>query len=155
MDLFEKWLKKNESPNVKRALTAASYKQIDHQLTDKDVADDLATYGDALIRCYYVYKFMDKCEKLSQEVEKYITDERWVKVIAKHYDLIEFMKFDRSDKKIPQNYEYKKPCKKNKTSPHKYIATAVEAMIAAIYLDAEDNEKKEIGTLLEDWLNLN
>lgn len=37
-------------------------------------------------------------------------------------------------------------------SPHKYIATAVEAMVAAIYYN--NNNLEEIEEILESWKDL-
>ncbi len=157
MDLFEKYLKrKKPSEFVKRALTAESYKNVDHELENKDVAPDLATLGDAIIKLCYTKYFLDKVEQLSKEVEKYVTDERFVTVIAKHYDLLKYIHYDQIDKNIPQDYDYNKPGKtsgKNKkTSSYKYIATAVEAMIGAIYL--ETNNLDKISELLVQWKEL-
>ena len=162
MDLFEKYLeKKHTSEHVKRALTAESCKNKNHSLENKDVATDLATLGDAIIKFCYTKYFLDKVEQLSKEVEKYVTDERFVKVIAKHYDLLKYIHYDETDDKIKRDYDYKIPGKtssgKNKkTSSHKYIATAVEAMIAAIYLETKEETKAldKISELLELWKEL-
>ena len=154
MDLFEEYLEKKDNENVKRALTAKSYKKEQPSLKNKDVAPDLATLGDAIIKLCYTKYFLDKVEQLSKEVEKYVTDERFVTVIARHYDLLKYIYYDKTDNNIPQNYDYNKPGKtssgKNKkSSPHKYIATAVEAMIGAIYLETKDLDK--ISELLLKW----
>lgn len=152
-DLFEEYLSKNDLPNIKRALTASSRKQMDHTLNNKDVADDLATLGDAVIKLCYAKYFLDKCEKLSQKIEKYITDEVFVTKIANHYELLKNIAYDKNDKKIPCDYNYEKPKrtsgKNKKQSRHKYIATAVEAMIGAIYLETKD--LKRITELLLTW----
>lgn len=155
MDLFEEYLKKKKTSEfVKRALTAESYKKKHQSLENKDVAPDLATLGDAIIKLCYTKYFLDKVEQLSKEVEKYVTDERFVTVIARHYDLLKYINYDDNDNKIKQDYDYKIPGKtssgKNKkTSPHKYIATAVEAMIGAIYLETKALDK--ISELLLKW----
>ncbi|MDY4052209.1 MAG: ribonuclease III domain-containing protein [Bacilli bacterium] len=153
MDLFEEYLEKKDNENVKRALTVESYKNRDHSLKNKNVAPDLATLGDAIIKLCYTKYFLDKVEQLSKEVEKYVTDERFVTVIARHYDLLKHIHYDQIDTNIPQDYDYNKPGKtsgKNKkTSSYKYIATAVEAMIGAIYLETNDLDK--ISELLLKW----
>ncbi len=158
MDLFEEYLENKDTYEfVKRALTAKSYKKEHQSLENKDVATDLATLGDAIIKLCYTKYFLDKVEQLSKEVEKYVTDERFVTVIARHYDLLKYIDYDDNDKNILRNYDYKIPGKtssgKNKkTSPHKYIATAVEAMIGAIYLETNDLDK--ISELLLQWKEL-
>lgn len=154
MDLFEEYLEKKDNENVKRALTAKSYKKEYPSLKNKDVAPDLATLGDAIIKLCYTKYFLDKVKQLSKEVEKYVTDERFVTVIARHYDLLKHIYYYKDDDKIKQDYDYNKPGKtssgKNKkSSPHKYIATAVEAMIGAIYLETKDLDK--ISELLLQW----
>ena len=108
MDLFEEWLNKKYNKNIKRALTAASYKNIDHSLSEKDIANDLATYGDALIRFCYARILLDKCTQYSKEIEKYVTDERFVSIIARHYDLLKYIEFDYRDVNIVKDYDYKK-----------------------------------------------
>ncbi|MDE7161406.1 MAG: hypothetical protein K2N65_01460 [Anaeroplasmataceae bacterium] len=158
MDLFEEWLrKKDESEQVQRALTAQSYKNVDHSLEDKDTAFELATYGDALIKFCYAEIFLDKCAQLSKNIEDYVTDERWVSVIAKHYSLLDFIDYDKRDEMIKKDYNYKKPektesGKNKKESPYKFIATAVEAMIGAIYLKTKD--LNAITELLISWTKL-
>lgn len=162
MDLFEKYLKKKKTSEfVKRALTAESYKKEHPSLENKDVAPDLATLGDAIIKLCYTKYFLDKVEQLSKEVEKYVTDERFVTVIARHYDLLKYIYYDKTDNNIPQNYDYNKPGKtsgKNKkTSSYKYIATGVEAMIGAIYLETKEETKAldKISELLLQWKEFN
>lgn len=158
-DKFIEWLSaiNIDRPYIKRALTSKSYKNVDHKLKDSDTAFELATFGDALIRfCYAKMLFIDECDKLSKEIEKYVTDERFVTVIAKHYELLKFIQYDVNDSSIVCDYNYIKPLKtkgKNKKeSPHKYIATAVEALIGAIYL--ETNNIQEIFDILDYWKTL-
>ena len=158
MDLFEEWLsKKNDSEWVQRALTAKSFKKVNNKLKDKDTAFELATYGDALIKFCYAEIYLDECKQLSKKIEEYVTDERWVSVIAKHYSLLGFIDYDENDEEIKKNYDYIKPHKtkggNKKDSPHKYIATAVEAMIGAIYLETNKN-LEEIRKLLFSWTKL-
>jgi dsRNA-specific ribonuclease len=69
-----------------------------------------------------------------------------VKVVAQHYDLLKKIKFDENDKEIPQDYKYK-------DEKHKYIATAVEALLAAYYLDNEENFEL-IVAVAKEWKKL-
>lgn len=159
MDLFEEYLNKKETSKwVKRALTDTSYKNVDHSLTDNDINKELATYGDKIISHCYAEILLDNCEQLSKEIEKYIGDERFVTVIAKHYHLIEnkYISVDENDPNIVNhlNYGYQKPKKtpggNKKESPDKFKATAVEAMIGAIY--KEINDLTHIIELLDSWI---
>ena len=75
--------------------------------------------------------------------------------------MLKYINYDDIDKNILRDYDYKIPGKtssgKNKkTSPHKYIATAVEAMIAAIYLETKKETKAldKISELLLQWKEL-
>ena len=76
-----------------------------------------------------------------------------VEAIAQHYDLLNFIRFDESDDNIPRDYNYREPPKKGKDSPSKYIATAVEALLAAIYLDNNKNIDL-IVDIAKDWICL-
>lgn len=157
LDLFEEWLYEKENNRlIKRALTAVSFKNVNHNLSDSDTGFELATYGDALIKFCYASHFLDNCEKLSKEIEKYVTDEGLVRVIAKHYSLLNYINYDKNDELIKSDYEYvdkgKTIGKNKKESPHKYIADVVEAMIGAIYLEIKDIGA--ITELLDSWRKL-
>ncbi len=156
-DLFQIWLdKREESGLVRRALTDTSYKNVDHSLTDYDANKELATYGDAIIKLCYAEIFLDNYSPLSKKIEDYVGDERFATIIAKHYKLIEnkLIRIDES-RRPHYNYEYSKPgkteggCKKE--SPDKFKATAVEAMIGAIYKETRDLNSLKV--LLSDWIN--
>ena len=132
---FEEYLKtENLQYQYKKiALTASSYKNVDHSLTDKDINRELATYGDALLKLALCKSlFNEKVENITVKKQEYESDEVLVKVVAMHYDLLKKIKFDENDKEIPRDYEYK-------DEKHKYIATAVEALLAAYYLDNSED----------------
>ena len=75
----------------------------------------------------------NKTEVLTEEKKKYESDEVLVKYIAKHYNILRFLRFDKKDNQKPQDYNYN-PKKKN-NNPHKYIATAIEACLGAMYME--------------------
>ena len=159
MDLFEKYLaKREESKWVKRALTDRSYKK-EYQrekgriLPKDETNEDLATYGDAAIKLGYLDIMLDKVKQPSKDKQKLESDEFFVTVIAKHYKLLNYIRIDSSDNKIAIDYVYNKknePKKSNARNPHKYIATAVEAMIGAIYIE-EGKKLEPIIELLREW----
>ena len=135
-DLFEKYLK-NETENTAHrrwALTARSYKNVDRALKDREDNDELATYGDALLKWALCELLFDKVKNITVAKQKYESDEVLVKVIARHYNLLDYILFDQSNPNIPKDYNYKREDRDDKP-PHKYIATAAEAVLAAIYLD--------------------
>ena len=149
-DLFEYWLhRKDKSPWVQRALTDRSFKKENPLLKDADVNFSLATFGDSIIKSSLSLVLLDKVDKLSEEKKKYETDEFLVKTIAKHYKIINYIQKDKNDSKMPNNYNYSKGVGR---SSHKYIATAVEAMVGAIYFETED--LKAITAMIENWTKL-
>jgi dsRNA-specific ribonuclease len=160
MDLFEEYLdKREESIWVKRALMDRSYKKEYQKNKGKTLPkdktnEDLATYGDAVIKLGYVEILFDTPGiQLTEEKKQYESDEFFVTVIAKHYKLLNYIRIDSSDSKIAIDYVYnkkKEPKKSNTRNPHKYIATAVEAMIGAIYME-EGKKLEPIIELLEEW----
>ena len=149
---FDDYLKK-ESPQYRYkeiALTAKSYKNMDHELDDKDTNCELATYGDALLKLALCdILFEDGVENITTEKQDYESDEVLVKVVARHYNLLNKVRYDKNDDKIPQNYDYKK----DKKDAYKYIATAVEALIASYYLDNGKNFELVLN-LAEEWKKL-
>ena len=153
-DKFNEYLKNEKYPTRERALTASSYKNIDHSLEDADTNSELATYGDALLKLAFCKILFDKgVSNISEEKKKYEPDKVLVEIIARHYGLLKYLMFDKSDKNIPKDYDYKEPSKRGKDSPHKYIATAVEALIAAIYLDNKEDYDLVVN-IAESWIKL-
>lgn len=108
----------------------------------------MATYGDALLKFALCSLLLDKCPQLSEEKKKYENDRHLIEVVAKHYDLLDYMNFDRDDEKIPQTYEVGN----NDVIKYKYIATTVEAVLGAIY--QENGDFKSICKLIESWIEL-
>ena len=128
-DKFENYLKNEKSEYKTIALTSNSYRNIEHSLNDNAINNNLATYGDALLKlalCEVLFK--EKVKNITESKKNFESDEVLVKVIAKKYDLIKYIKYDSADVKIPQDYEYT-------GVKYKYIATAVEALLAAFYID--------------------
>ena len=133
-DKFKEYLEGASRPTRLRALTVKSYKNVDRSLDDRDTNSELATLGDALLK-YALSEllFEAEVENITVEKKKYETDRVLVEVIAKHYHLLKYIRYDQGNRSIPRTYRY---CEKpGNDSPHKYIATTVEALLAAIYLD--------------------
>lgn len=131
-DLFSKFLSEMlvaDAANWRtRALTAKSYKNVEHTLSDKETNEELATYGDALLKfvlCEYLLDDNDP-RGLSETKKDYESDRVLVDKIARRYDILKYLRFDRKNRRIPQNYDYQ-------DESHKYIATALEALIGAHY----------------------
>lgn len=160
MDKFEKYLNEKDKW-IDLGLTDNSYKNFirngikkndprheDVNSFDKDNLD-LSTLGDAIIKFVYVNIFIKKnnIKMLSKEIEKYITDKFFITKVAKKYDILKYLKYDKSDGKMHADYEYKD------NGNRKFIATAVEAMIGAIYMiNIDDNWFDEISSILKEWM---
>lgn len=91
---------------------------------------------------------LDNSEKLTEERAHYESDKYLVKYVAKQYDLLKHIKKDSKDENLPNDYDYENNESENNNG-HKYIATAVEAMIGAIY--KEKTNLKSIKLLLKSW----
>ena len=151
MDLFKIWLDGNRDHS---ALVSRSYKSF-YQNENRmpyvgKINEELDTYGDAVLKlaiCAILYdrKDVDK-ENITELKIKYETDKALVGVIARHYDLIDYIKFDRNNGKIPTDYDYR-------DDGYKYIATALEASLAAIYIE-ENRSIKKILEIVEGWMRL-
>ncbi len=163
MDIFETWLKRKDSIWIKRALTDSSYNsyrcrgvrhndpRYEELHTPLPVNTDLATYGDGVIKLCYLELMLDNEEQLTVAKSKVESDEYLVNVVARHYDLLSYINKDKDDDKLPDSYDYIKFKGTNK-NPCKYIATAVEAVIGAIYKETKD--LNAIIELLKSWRQL-
>lgn len=168
MGKFEKYLNEKENEKIKLALTDTTavtlkksginkknkeFEAVNSQESNKQ----LSTLGDSIIKFYLCSYFYGKAENISEKKKYYETDEFLVSVIAKQYNILDKLDYDSTKK--PNDYNYIKCGKtstgKNKKShnDHKFIATAVEAMIGAIYLINKDgNWFEEISTILKEWM---
>lgn len=72
-----------------------------------------------------------------------------MKYVAEHYNLLKHIIKDKKDPNLPNDYNYENNASENKNR-HKYIATAVEAMIGAIYKEELDLESLKL--LLKSWM---
>lgn len=161
-DLFSEWLKKKKSSKwIKRALTDRSYKDIYRkeygcEMPDNQTNFELATYGDAILKMGLMKILIDK--NISQPTEKkkdYESDRSLVIYIASKYNLLSEMKYNEEIINI-KDYKYDKYYKidkngKKKGNHCKFIATCVEAMIAAIYIETDKFDL--IVELLKDWIS--
>ena len=153
MDKFLEWLEKNKRNHY--ALTDKSYKKVcqENKLEDNPkINTELATYGDAVLKlalCQILW--CDNISKFTEKKKKYEEDENLVKIIAQHYNLLDYMLYDEKDK--PNNYNYEKKSKtqnngnvvvSKNNNKHKFIATAVEACLGAIY-----DESKSIDVVIK------
>ena len=78
-----------------------------------------------------------------------------MRVIAKHYNLLNFLRYDekgngKPEEQKPQDYDHKG---QNDKDRHKYLATTMEACIAAVYLENGENEVIEIVKQWIQWID--
>ena len=152
MDIFETYIKQHKRDETCRALTCKSYKQVyqnNHreQLDDKRTNTELATYGDALIKFVLCELLLDKEPQLSEKKKEFEEDKFFIEVVAKHYNLLDYMNFDRDDANITKEYVWH-----DNNDSTKYIATTVEAVVGALY--QENHDFDSICKLIENWKNL-
>lgn len=134
-DPLAEYLKNGTGRWRERALTARSYRNVDRTLSERDTNETLATYGDALLKLALCELLLDRVEELSEEKKRYESDRALVCVIAKHYDILPYLRFDRGDQRIPKDYALVKRADEDN---YKYIATAVEALLGAYYKETSD-----------------
>ncbi len=161
MDKIEKLLKNPKTDLQKQALTDTSYKNIDHSLSADDTNFELATYGDAVLKLALCKIYRDRknagikfSDNLSKWKEKHESDEVLVRVVAKHYNLLNFLRYDekgngKTEEQKPQDYDHKG---QNDNDRHKYIATAMEACIAAVYIESNESGANEVVKIVKQWI---
>ena len=159
MDKIEELLNAKENnratPLQLRALTDKSYKKTPNN-QDCKINFELATYGDAILKCALCKIYFERENKdnfgfkgkLTEWKKQYESDEVLIKFIARHYDILNFLNFDSGDTKKPQDYKYEE---KNAKRRYKYIATAMEACIAAVYIE---NGESEVVEIVKQWIKL-
>ena len=59
--------------------------------------NDLATYGDSIIKLCILYLKLDKTDNLTIDKSFIELDENLVRVIAKHYNMLEYIHTDKED----------------------------------------------------------
>jgi dsRNA-specific ribonuclease len=164
-DIFSYWLE-NESKSklVKKALTDASYKDIYRKENKKEMDDSLvnfemSTYGDSILKMGLSKIFNDSNElKPSEKRKNYESNEVLVKYIASKYNLLEKIRYNKeviliNDYDYEKHYKLDKNGKKKKGNDNnysKFIADAVEAMIAAIYEETKDLDG--LVSLFKQWI---
>lgn len=150
-DEFSIWL---ENHKDHYALIDKSYKKVymkeKKAQYDGNTNFELATYGDATLKLALCEILMeDKESKLTEKKKEYESDKVLVNIIAEHYKILDYLQFDKEDKNIPKDYNYES---KKGRNPHKYIATAVEACLGAIFIEDKDIEK--ICEIVRYWIKL-
>lgn len=157
-DLFTEWINKvNTSEWIRIALTDRSFKskyekENGHRY-EGPINANLATYGDNVLKLALsdlLFDVNDINLQLSEVKKRFESDEFLVTKVARHYDLIKVIIRNEGDEKMADNYDYKRGVSRN--NAYKFIATAVEALIGAIYKETKDLDI--IISIVKDWMKL-
>lgn len=115
---------------------------------------ELGTLGDAVLRLILtnILYHDDKIVEITEERKKYESDEVLVTVIAAHYDIRKHLHYDDKDENKCHGYDYWEH-KGNGDHPQKFLATAIEALLGAYYLD--NNESlKDVEPVVRRWMGI-
>ena len=148
-DLFLDYLVNGKGEYRLRALTAKSYRRVDKTLKDHEINTELATYGDALLKLAHCELLLDRAKGLSQKKQKYESDRVLICVVARHYDLLRYLRYDKKNKRIPANYDL---VKDEDEDNYKYIATAVEALLGAFFMEYRDYDA--VLRIVRGWMRM-
>ena len=125
-DLFLKYLQ-SDNKYIKRALTDGSYACLKNCLSEYEYNFDMITAGQKLIdllKANYLFDFYNSSiVNLSYFLPEFLTDKQLTEVVAKKYNLINFILCN--DKVKPKNYEF---------TNNTMLADIVKAVMYAIYL---------------------
>ena len=126
MDKFSEYIV-SRNMLITKALTDRSVMNLKPAMKEVDCNRNLATLGEEIYKAYISQIMYNRVSKLSHVLLDYSDYEIIVKVIAKKYNLIEFIEVDK-DAKLTKNYDFK-------VFDHSvYIAYALFALVGAIYL---------------------
>lgn len=153
-DPFALALRERDSrPWVRRALTDKSYKKAVNDTVTENSGNnaDLATYGDALLKFAYCSILLDRSNQMSVDKSGYESDRVLVTVVGKHYGIFSRLIYDQKDPNILPDYNWT-PNASNEDPKHKHIATAVEAVLGALY--QEHGDMAEIIDLARSWKDM-
>ena len=155
--------------NCKLALTDRSYRtkyqremkeknkgkpKGDHDNEPIPINFNLGTLGDAVLRLslteilYHNGKEID----ISEERKKYEPDKVLVEKIAPYYGLREILRFDDENEDKNHGYDYWE-YKGSGDHPQKFLATAMEALLGAYYLD-HDESMGEVEQVVRKWMEI-
>ncbi len=138
---------------VERALRDNSCKGVRKDRSGKDLPTnkDLATLGDAVLRMCLIDIHLYSPGKLSHLKERYETDEVLVCIVGRHYHILKYLDYNDPNHVFPKRYSWKPHGTNSEDARHKHIATAVEALLGAVYrLEGLDSARK----VVERWVEL-
>lgn len=150
-DLFETYLNTgwdSASEYLRRALTDKSYRNVtnDHNLPHNQT---LAMLGDAVL-CLALCQILSiDVDDLTESKKRYETDETLVTRIASYYDVRKYLRFDEEDPNMQKGYIWNERDAKSQ----KFVATAVEAVLGAYYLD-HNRSMDAVIPIVKKWMSI-
>lgn len=148
---------KNGSERCQLALTDRSYRT-KHQRESKDNAMvqinfELGTLGDAVLRLALTQiLYHEGREKLIEERARYESDRVLVERVAPYYRLRDVLRYDDTNKDKMHGYDYFE-YSGDGDHPQKFLATAMEALLGAYFLDHGESVS-EVIPIVRNWMSV-
>jgi len=144
-DLFIKHLNNEQNRFLKQALTDFSYVDNPEKFRIYDCNFDMANAGDRLMKFVlnaYLYEtYNDSMVELTYQEKHYLLDKQLVEIIAKKYNLLDFIKCSEKVRE-KASYVY--------SEDTVFIAKAVKAILYAIFLYTKNYN--EIEQIVRDFI---
>lgn len=152
-DIIVELLGSSDNPWIKRALTDRSCKNSRKyaDISEKDTNYELATLGDSVLRMCLTDIFLDNGIELSNLKQGYESNRILVTVIGKHYDILKYLIHNEYDDHWPADYGWNPHGNKQDDPVHKHIATAMEALLGAVYRTRGLRSAKAV---VNSWIKL-
>ena len=118
------------------------------------INSNLGTLGDAVLRLSLtdiLYHDNEEAD-ITEERKRYESDKVLVEKIASHYRLRDILLFDDGNEDKNHGYEYWEH-KGSGDHPQKFLATAMEALLGAYYLD-HNGSMKEVEKVVRRWMEI-
>lgn len=152
-DLFESYLKLQENPLIQAALTDASFR-CEYQRTTKCIYTGatnagLATLGDALLKAALCEILFSEGEHRLSACTAYLTNQVLVEKIGAHYDIVRYLRYDQRNPYREETSWYQE---RYPQFHPKWIATAVEAVLGAIFLIS--GRRSSVLSVVRIWMKI-
>ena len=127
-----------ENELIQLALTDKSYKNVLQekfkQVSVIETNDRLATLGDGVLKAVQTFYLYKNETRYITNIRQSIESDKFLVGIAEKLDLLRYLKCNQSDGQRKNDYHTKNTYFYTFDTSQKYIATAVEALIGAVFL---------------------
>ena len=114
---------------------------------------ELGTLGDAVLRLSLTLMFYENGDELiSKKRARYESDKVLITKVAPYYNLRDVLRFDDEDPNKQHGYDYWEYTGDG-DHPQKYLATAMEALLGAYYLD-HGKDLDKIRPVVKKWIEI-